>query len=421
MIALVDCNNFYASCERAFNPSLIGKPVVVLSNNDGCVIARSDEAKAVGIKMAVPAFEIKELIVKHGIAVFSSNYKLYGDMSNRVMATLRDFAPNLEVYSVDEAFLDFSGFEVIGMVQHATNMRNTTIRNTAIPVSVGIASTKTLAKIANRIIKKKRLPEGVLLLKNEQYVKRALQITEIEDVWGIGRCYAKKLRYYGINTAYDLTQKSDSWIRKEMTVVGLRTVKELRGEPCISLELLNQTKKSIMTSRSFGTLLTDIVDIKEAVANFAASCAVKLRNEKSRCTFVTVFVTTNPFRANDPQYTNSLTITLSTPSCYTPEIIAAAHTALSLIFVKGYRYKKAGVLVSNITPDSHIQLSLFSNKDVKKENALMSALDALNNRYGRNALRIGAQGYGASWKLKQEKLSPSYTTNLDDIIVAKCR
>ena len=421
MIALVDCNNFYASCERVFNPSLNGRPVIVLSNNDGCVVARSNESKAIGIKMGVPAFEIKEIITRHNVAVFSSNYTLYGDMSNRVMATLRDFTPSLEVYSIDEAFLDFNGFEAIGMLDHAATMRKTVFQNTGIPVSVGIASTKTLAKIANRVVKKKKLPEGVLFLQDERYVKRALQITEIEDVWGVGRRYAKKLRYFGINTAYDLTLKSDAWVRKEMNVVGLRMVKELRGESCLDLDMVRKAKKSIVTSRSFGTLIDDYANLAEAVSNFAASCASKLRLEGSRCSLITVFITTNPFRENDPQYSNGLTVNLSTPSSYTPEIIETALKALKAIYINGYRYKKAGVMVSAITPDTDIQLSLFSSKDISKEIALMSALDTLNNRYGRNALKIASQGYSTAWKLKQEQISPSYTTNIEDIIVANCR
>lgn len=421
MIALVDCNNFYASCERVFNPSLVGQPVIVLSNNDGCVVARSNEAKAVGIKMGVPAFEVKELISRHNVAVFSSNYTLYGDMSNRVMSTVRGFTPNLEIYSIDEAFLDFSGFEAIGLLDQATSMRKVVFQNTGIPVSIGIASTKTLAKIANRVVKKKKLPDGVLFLQDERYVKRALQITEIEDVWGVGRRYAKKLRYYGINTAYDLTLKSDSWVKKELSVVGLRMVKELRGEPCLDLDLVRKAKKSIVTSRSFGSLINDYTSLAEAVANFAAACAAKLRLEGSRCSLVTVFITTNPFRENDPQYSNGLTVSLSTPSNYTPEIIDTALKALKAIFLKGYRYKKAGVMVSAITPDTDVQLSLFSSRNISKEIALMNTLDYLNNRYGRNALRIASQGYSTSWKLKQEKISPAYTTNISDIIVAKCR
>lgn len=421
MIALVDCNNFYASCERVFNPSLNGRPVIVLSNNDGCVVARSNESKAIGIKMGVPAFEIKEIITRHNVAVFSSNYTLYGEMSNRVMATLRDFTPSLEVYSIDEAFLDFNGFEAVGMLDHAATMRKTVFQNTGIPVSVGIASTKTLAKIANRVVKKKKLPEGVLFLQDERYVKRALQITEIEDVWGVGRRYAKKLRYFGINTAYDLTLKSDAWVRKEMNVVGLRMVKELRGESCLDLDMVRKAKKSIVTSRSFGTLIDDYANLAEAVSNFAASCASKLRLEGSRCSLITVFITTNPFRENDPQYSNGLTVNLSTPSSYTPEIIETALKALKAIYINGYRYKKAGVMVSAITPDTDIQLSLFSSKDISKEIALMSALDTLNNRYGRNALKIASQGYSTAWKLKQEQISPSYTTNIEDIIVANCR
>ena len=421
MIALVDCNNFYASCERVFNPSLIGRPTVVLSNNDGIVVSCTSEAKEVGIKRGDAAFEIKDLIIKHNVAVFSSNYTLYGDMSNRVMSILRDFTPSLEIYSIDEAFLDFSGFEAIGMLDHASRMRETVLRNTGIPVCVGIASTKTLAKIANRIAKKKKLPEGVLFLQDERYVKRALQITQVEDIWGVGDKYAKKLRYYGINTAYDLTLKSDAWVRKEMNVVGLRMVKELRGESCLDLDMVRKAKKSIVTSRSFGTLIDDYANLAEAVSNFAASCASKLRLEGSRCSLITVFITTNPFRENDPQYSNGLTVNLSTPSSYTPEIIETALKALNAIYINGYRYKKAGVMVSAITPDTDIQLSLFSSKDISKEIALMSALDTLNNRYGRNALKIASQGYSTAWKLKQEQISPSYTTNIEDIIVANCR
>jgi DNA polymerase V len=420
MLALVDCNNFYASCERVFNPSLVGHPIIVLSNNDGCVIARSNEAKEIGIKMGVPAFEIKEVVAKHNVAVFSSNYTLYGDMSNRVMTTLRDFSPSLEIYSIDEAFLDFNGFEAIGMLDHAAKMRKTVFQNTGIPVSVGIANTKTLAKIANRIVKKKKLLEGVLFLQDERYVKRALQITEVEDIWGVGRKYAKKLRYNGINTAYDLTQKSDSWVKREMSVVGLRMVKELRGEPCLDLELVRQAKKSIVTSRSFGNLITDYPSLAEAVSNFAASCSAKLRSEHSRCSLITVFITTNPFRENDPQYYNSQTVNLTTPSSFTPELITMALKALSTIFLKGYSYKKAGVMVSGITPDSQIQLSLFSPKDIAKEIALMKTLDTLNHRYGRNALQVAAQGYTSTWKLKQEKISAAFTTKLEDIIIADC-
>lgn len=420
MVALVDCNNFYASCERVFNPALRGKPVVVLSNNDGCVIARSNEAKAAGVQMGVPAFEIRELVTQHGIAVFSSNYTLYGDMSNRVMETLRGFSPHLEVYSIDEAFLDLSGFEAIGLPSHAQSLRQTVIQHTGIPVSVGIAATKTLAKVANRIAKK-RLPDGVLVLDNERYVRRALEVTEVGDVWGVGRRYAQKLASYGIRTAYDLTLRPDSWIRREMSVVGLRTVKELRGEPCLELEATPPSKKAIMTSRSFGSMLTDLKDIREAVANFAASCAGKLRREASCCAAVTVFLTTNPFRESDRQYSSSFTVTLPSPSSYTPDIVGAALRGLDRVFVGGYRYKKAGVLVSSITPQAHVQLSLFSTRCIERETALMEAMDALNGRYGRNALRMGAQGYGSCWKLKQESLSPCYTTSIDDVIVAKCQ
>lgn len=421
MIALVDCNNFYASCERVFNPSLNGRPIVVLSNNDGCVVARSNEAKEVGIGMGVPIFEVKELVQQHGVEVFSSNYPLYGDMSNRVMRTLRLFSPKVEVYSIDEAFIDFDGFDALGMLPHAQNMRQTVMQHTGIPVSIGIASTKTLAKIANRIVKKRKLAEGVLYLQDDRYIKRALELTAVEDIWGVGRRYAKKLRYYGVETAYDLSLRSDSWVRKEMSVVGLRMVKELRGEPCSELEVERSTKKSIVTSRSFGTLITSCQDLEEAVSNFAAACAGKLRREGTCCSFVTVFITTNPFRENDRQYHNSFTATLPTPSSYTPELISAALSGLKAIFISGYRYKKAGVMVSNLTPEGHVQLSLFASRDISKSNSIMRTLDTLNNRYGRNALQYAAQGYSTAWKLKRERLSPSYTTSINDIIVAKCR
>jgi DNA polymerase V len=418
MYALVDCNNFYASCERVFNPALNGKPIVVLSNNDGCVIARSSEAKALGIPMGEPAYKLKELIEENQVTVFSSNYVLYGDMSHRVMTTISEFAPEIEIYSIDEAFLLLDGFQQIDLKGYGEKVVRTTTRNTGIPVSMGIAQTKTLAKAANRFAKKYPNYKGVCVIDTEEKRKKALKLLDIGDVWGIGRQYATKLRYYSINTAWDFTQRTKSWVRHTMGVVGERIWLELQGKPCIEMDR-STTKKSICTSRSFGERLTELESISEAIANFAASCAEKLRKQKSLASVLMVFIHTNPHATNQPQYSCQKVIQLPVATNDTTELINFALHSLKSIFAEGYRYKKGGVIVSEIVPERPLQTNLFDTKDREKFNKVMTVMDNLNASYGKQKIKIAAQGFDRKWKLKNEKLSPCYTTNLADILTVK--
>ena len=418
MFGLLDCNNFYASCERVFNPSLNGVPVVVLSNNDGCVIARSAEAKALGIPMGEPAYKLKELIEQHHVAVFSSNYVLYGDMSGRVMSILSSFVPEMEVYSIDEAFLHFDGFEKIDLKEYGTKIVQTVTRGTGIPVSLGVAKTKTLAKAANRFAKKYPAYKGVCIIDSDEKREKALKLLAIEDVWGIGRRISKKLHYYSINTAWDFTQRSKSWIRHTLGVNGERTWLELRGVPCLEMDR-PASKKSICTSRSFGERLTTYEPVAEAVANFAASCAEKLRRQHSQAAVLMVFLHTNPFAENQPQYSNQVVVQLPVPTSDTPELIRYALRGLKSIFAEGYRFKKAGVIVSEITPERPMQLNLFDERDREKFQKVMLVMDNLNASYGRQKVKIAAQGFDRKWKLKNEKLSPCYTTRLSDVVEVK--
>lgn len=418
MYGLLDCNNFYASCERAFNPSLNGKPVVVLSNNDGCVIARSSEAKALGIPMGEPAYKLKELIETNQVYVFSSNYVLYGDMSHRVMNTIAEFAPEMEIYSIDEAFLLLEGFENIDLKTYGEKLVRTVVRNTGIPVSLGIAPTKTLAKVANKFAKKYKDYKGVCIIDTDEKREKSLKLTEIGDVWGIGRQYSKKLQYYSVNTAWDFTQRTKSWVRQTMGVVGERTWLELRGTPCLEMET-PKNKKSICTSRSFGEKLTELAPISEAVANFTASCSEKLRKQHSMASVIMVFIHTNPFATNQPQYSNQTLIKLPVPTNDTTELINFALRALNSIFKLGYNYKKAGVIVSEIVPERPLQADLFDTRDRKRFNKIMGVMDSLNDSYGKQKIKIASQGFDRKWKLKNEKLSPCYTTKLSDVFEIK--
>jgi DNA polymerase V len=418
MFGLLDCNNFYASCERVFNPLLNGKPVVVLSNNDGCVIARSAEAKALGIPMGEPAYKLKELIESNQVFVFSSNYVLYGDMSHRVMNTIAAFVPDMEVYSIDEAFLLLDGFENIDLKSFGEKIVRTTIRNTGIPVSLGIAPTKTLAKAANKFAKKYKDYKGVCIIDTDEKREKALKLTDIGDVWGIGRRYAKTLRYHSVNTAWDFTQRTKSWVRHTMGVTGERTWMELRGTSCLEMEVPT-SKKSICTSRSFGEKLTDLAPISEAVSNFAASCAEKLRKQHSYGCVLTVFIHTNPFATNQAQYYNQTVMQLSVPTNDTTELISVALRGLKSIFAEGYRFKKAGVIVSEIIPERPLQGDLFDMRNREKYNRVMVVMDSLNASYGKQKVKIAAQGFDRKWKLRNEKLSPCYTTKLDDILDVK--
>ena len=420
LFALVDCNNFYASCERLFRPELEGRPVVVLSNNDGCVVARSNEAKALQIGMGVPFFQIKGLIQQHQVAYFSSNYELYGDMSLRVVDTLRTFSPNLEVYSVDESFLDLGDFKFLDLEAYARNIRDTVKQNTGIPVSVGVAPTKTLAKLANRLAKKSSKANGSLILTDPHHIDEALKRTEVGDIWGVGRQYARFLQNYGINNAYQLKNATDSWIKKHLSVVMLRTVKELRGEPCLDLEKERPDKQEICTSRSFGTPVADFRELLEATASYAAKCGYKLRQQKCCAKELTVFINTNRF-ADTPQYANSKRIMLPTATASDLELIRYTRKALEAIFKPGYRYKKSGVVVSDIIPDQQIQLNLLDQTDHGKEFTLMQFLDDLTEKFGRDTVKVAAQGTQKKkeWALNREHLSPCYTTRLEHILTIK--
>jgi DNA polymerase V len=419
MIALVDCNNFYASCERVFNPKMNNRPVVVLSNNDGCVIARSNEAKELGIKMGAPAFLMEKELERNNVAVFSSNYALYGDMSNRVMKVLSDYSPNVEVYSIDECFLDLSNFDYTDLNEYAKMIRQTVYQYTGIPVSIGIAKTKTLAKLANRYAKKHKREIGVHIIDTPETAEAALKITDIGDIWGIGGRYTKFLNSYGIKTAYDLTQVNEAFIKEKMSIVGLRLVKELKGIPCIPLELVRPAKKGICTSRSFGTLLTDYEDIAVALSNYAARCGEKLRKQKSCANIIHVFVETNPFREQDKQYTRTKVVTLPVATNDTTLLIKYALIALKTIYKKGYNYKKTGIIVMGIVPQTEVQSALFDITDHPKQNLIMSAMDKINRAIGKDKVRLAAQGFDRKWKLRQERLSPCYTTRWNELLTVK--
>lgn len=412
MFALVDCNNFFASCERVFNPALREAPIVVLSNNDGCVVARSNEAKRLGIKMGIPAYQIEDDIVRYGINVFSSNYTLYGDMSARVMFTLQRFAPEIEIYSIDEAFMNFSGMERFDLKEYGRQITDTVLRHTGMPVSMGIAETKTLAKVANKFAKKYPGYRNVCLIDSQEKRIKALQLTDIGEVWGIGHRQTAKLKKIGVETAFDFSQLPVSWVRKNMTVTGERILKELLGESCIDLETITPAKKQICTSRSFGSTIADLSGLSEAISNYAAINAQKLREQKSYGVSLMVFIHTNNFREDLPQYFKNCTVHLPVPTNNTVEIVHYALVALRRIFREGYQYKKAGVIITEIT--SHVQTNLFDRTDREKQKRFMSVVDHLNSGFSQT-LKLAVQG-GRKWKLKQERLSPCYTTKLTDII-----
>lgn len=419
MFALVDCNNFYASCERVFRPDLVGKPVVVLSNNDGCVIARSNEAKAVGVPMGAPAFEYEQLFKKHGVQVFSANFALYGDMSQRVMSVLSEFSPEMEIYSIDEAFLKLEGFERFNLQDHGVSMRKKVVQWTGIPISVGIAPTKALAKVANRIAKK--FPEktgGVFCIENEDQRIKALKWLKIEDVWGIGRQLSRKLQAIGVYNAFDFCALDSAWVKKNMSIVGFRLQRDLQGIPTLDLEEV-QLKKNIATTRSFEQNYTDIENLKERITTFAVSCGEKLRKQKSACKSIMVFIHTNGFRKDLPQYSRNIVIQLPFATNSSIELAHYAVKGLEKIFKQGYHYKKAGVIVQDFIPESHIQTGLFESRNIRHI-PLMKAIDRLNNVFGQQKIRLASQDMKRMWKMKQEKLSPRYSTRLSDILKVRC-
>ncbi|MFP4093755.1 MAG: Y-family DNA polymerase [Cyclobacteriaceae bacterium] len=418
MFAIVDCNNFYASCERVFNPSLEGKPVVVLSNNDGCVIARSAEAKALGIGMGAPLFEVRKLVRQHHVQVFSSNYPLYGDMSARVMDTLREIVPDVEVYSIDEAFLrlDSINYQYNDLKSLGRHIRKLVKKWTGIPISVGIAPTKTLAKIANRIAKKQRPDEGVCVLVEETETARVLKATAVEDIWGIGRQYAAFLYQSDMPTAWHLSRAAESWVKQHMSVVGLRLWHELNGRSCLPLEMISPPKKMIGSSRSFVKPHTSLEGLQEAVAAYTTRIGEKLRAQRSCASLLTVFIRTNRFSRDAPQYGNSQTIALPVPTDHTPELIHYALQALRMIYRKDFAYKKAGVLAGGLVPAYDCQQHLFDQQDRPKQIKVMQVMDELNRRMGKNTVRSAALGSRFSGQTVQGKLSDRFTTSWADIL-----
>ncbi len=418
-IALVDCNNFFASCERVFQPKLEGKPIVVLSNNDGCVIARSNEAKALGIPMGAPAHQIKEILQRNNVKIFSSNYILYGDMSDRVMNTLTQYTPDIEIYSIDEAFLNFNGFDYCSLNEYANKIRREVKQFTGIPVSVGISSTKTLAKLANRVAKKNPDRNGVCLLFDESEIKSILEKTVVEDIWGIGRNHTKMLNRNYISNAWQFRQASPDFIRKQMGVVGQRLQMELKGTACQAIETESPDKKSICNSRSFGVMVEKFEEMRESVTHHASKVAEKLRRQKTFANMLTVFILTNPFKENLPQYNASKTVTLPLATSDTLELVHHASEALQMIFKEGYKYKKLGVIVTGIEPANRLQLNMFSKTDIKKSTDLMKVLDDMNHRYGSGTLKVASEGFEKRWKNRQELLTPCYTTRFEDLLRIK--
>ena len=419
MFALVDCNNFYVSCERVFQPRLENSPVVILSNNDGCVISRSNEAKTLGIPMGAPAFKYLNIFKKEKVSVFSSNYPLYGDMSQRIMKILSMHTPNIEIYSIDEAFLDFRGFKYCNLEKEGLLLTRKIKRWTGIPVSIGIAPTKALAKIANKIAKKYvHKTKGVYLMKSEKQISNALKWTKVEDIWGVGRQYKKLLIKNGITTAYDFCKLPDQWVKKNMSILGLRLKKDLKGCSCIGLDEENPDKKSIATTRSFKEVIKKYWELEERVVTYASICSQKLRCQNSNCKTIIVFIRTSSHLPIDQQYYNSSLVNLPNPTNSAITIAKYANMGLKRIFKKNINYKKAGVILTDLTPSNSKQLNLFQNTG-NTHGDLMKVIDKIHLRFGENLLKLGNQDLDQTWKMRQEYLSSRYTTDIKEIIKVK--
>lgn len=413
--ALVDCNNFYASCERLFRPHLNNQPIVVLSNNDGCVIARSNEAKALGIGMGAPLFKIRDAVEEHGVTVCSSNYALYGDISERVMTLLGSNAPSHEVYSIDECFLDLDNLGVPDLSDWCRKLRERTYKWTGIPVSIGVGPTKTLAKLANRLAKKSTKAGGVIdLAHHPEWIEPALRKTAIGDVWGIGRRWSQMLEERGIATAYDFANAQDGWIRQRMGVVGLKTAHELRGYVCHALDDQPQPKQTTCCSRSFGTTITDKAQVHDALMSFAERAAEKVRGAGQVAGAMQVFVRTDPFNPNAAQKSLSGSVSFDQPTNDARAITGAATRILDRIWRDGFAWKKAGVLLLDLTAKGTAPRSLFDAVPIHAD-GLMTAMDSINQRYGRGVIRLGMAGKDQDWRMRRENLSPSFTTRWSDV------
>ncbi|HOJ61531.1 MAG TPA: Y-family DNA polymerase [bacterium] len=423
-LALVDCNNFYVSCERVFQPALENRPVVVLSNNDGCLIARSNEAKALGLQMGDPFFKVQDFLRRAGVQYRSSNYALYGGLSQRVMATLARFSPELEVYSIDEAFLNLTGVvqqppdEAGALEAYARRIRAAVKQWTGIPVSIGIAETKTLAKIANRVAKKSKDKQGVFNLRDAPGREAILAAVAVEDVWGIGPRYAWRLRARGVTNALELREADERWIQHEMGmgIVGVRLVLELRGIPCLPLDLCPAPKKEIACSRSFGEPITALDDLREATAAYVSRAAEKARRQNSLVQTMVLYLMTNPFK-NERQYFNSAVIHFAVPTASTPEMIRASRHALEAIYRPGFRYKKTGVVLTGLLPGGFYQPDLFeAGNGRERQTRLMRVIDRVNARLGAGTLRYAATGiHSRPWHMRRQHTSPAFITSWNEL------
>jgi len=408
-IALVDCNSFYVSCERLFNPSIVKKPVVVLSNNDGCVISRSTEAKALGIKMGEPYFKVEKIVKKNNVKIFSSNYSLYGDISRRVMKTLKQFSSQIEIYSIDEAFLNLSSFKNEDLLEHGNKIRNTVLKWTGIPTSIGIATTKTLSKIANHIAKKEK--SGVINLINSKHIDKILSKIKINDVWGVGRQLTKFYIKNEINTAYELKNVTNAWIKKNTNVFGSRTAMELRGVSCMSLETYEEKRKNCCVSRSFGKKVTKLEELSESITTHCLNAAEKIRLDNQTTKRITVFIRTSPFQKDKNYYANSKDIDLPIRTNDSIELVKQALMALKCIYKKGYEYQKSGIILSGLNDLNIYKKNLFSLiNNEEKRTKLMKAIDYTNIKYGRHALSIAQAGLKKKWNVKRQYSSKINTT-----------
>ena len=415
MFALVDCNNFYASCERVFNPNLREKPVAILSNNDGCVISMSDEAKSLQLPFGAPIFKWEGFCKTNNIKILSSNYPLYGDMSSRVMAILQQFTPDAEVYSIDEAFLEFKGFDKYNFDDYGNQIRQRILKWTGIPTCVGIAPTKALSKVANKIARKfPNETNGVYIIDSEEKRIKALKWIKLEDVWGIGRGLQKRLAIKNCKTAFDFVQLSDSWIRKNFSITEWKLKKDLEGISTLKLDEI-KTKRAIATTRSFEYTFSDIDNIKERISTFATSCAEKLRKQGSSCHMIIVLLSSDRHKKDLEQHRTSKVIKLSYPTDSSLTICKHAVEAVSSIFKEGIKYKRAGVIVTGLVPTYNHQLNIFEHENPKHK-PLMTAIDGINKKYKDYKIKLGNQDLERTWKMRQERLSPRYTTSINDII-----
>ena len=416
VFALADCNSFYASCERVFNPKLKNKPVIVLSNNDGCIVARTNEAKALGIKMGEPLFKAKKIIEKNNVKVFSSNYALYGSMSNRIMKILEQSFPNIEIYSIDEAFMEISSLKKIyNYSKYAMEVREIILKWTGIPVSIGIGETKTLAKIANQIAKDNPKTQGIFDITKIKNKEKILKTIKVEKVWGIGNKLSKFLIKNNIYNAYEFIQQDNRWVRKNMNILGLKTKMELNGISCYELDNNFKLRKSCCVSRSFGKRITSLKDMSEAVSTYITRAAEKIRNERLVANNINLYIRTNPFNRNPSEYyVNSILIPLKYPTIY----LLYFSLVLGKIFKKGYLYQKAGVILSGLESEN-VELNLFKENDKRKE-VLMNVFDFINQKYGKNSLRIASEGVEKKWLMKKSRCSSSFTTNLKYLLIVRC-